>query len=60
MGQPSERLALENKKWTLSSETTPGRKNVAYPALGDKSKIYLPPLHIKLSLIKISVKGMHR
>jgi len=29
---------------------------VAHPALGDKSKIYLSPLHIMLGLIKISVK----
>jgi hypothetical protein len=28
-----------------------GQKNVAHPALGDKSKIYLPPLHIKLGVM---------
>ena len=60
MGQPCEGLALENKKWTLSSETTPGRKNVAHPALGDKSKIYLPPLHIKSGLIKMYVGQMDK
>jgi hypothetical protein len=60
MGQPSERPPLQNEKLTLSSETTPGHKNVAHPALRDKSKIYLPPLHIKLSLIKIPMKGMDR
>jgi hypothetical protein len=31
---------------------------VARPALVYKSKIYLPPLHIKLGLIKMSVKAM--
>jgi len=31
---------------------------VAHSALRDKSKIYLPPLHIKLGLTKISVKVM--
>jgi hypothetical protein len=46
------------KKWPLHSETTPGQKNVAHPALVDKLKIYLPPLHIKLGLIKIFVKAM--
>jgi hypothetical protein len=46
------------KKWLLRSETTVGQKNVAHPALGDKSKIYLSPPHIKLGLIKISVKAM--
>jgi hypothetical protein len=45
-------------KWPFISETKAGRKNVAHPALGDKSKIYLPPLHIKLGLIKLSVKEM--
>jgi hypothetical protein len=30
----------------------------AHSALVDKSKIYLPPLHTRLGLIKISVKAM--
>jgi hypothetical protein len=33
---------------------------VARPALVDKSKIYLPPLHNKLALIKIFVKAMDK
>ena len=33
---------------------------MAHPALVDKSKICLPPLHIKLGLIKISVKGVDK
>jgi hypothetical protein len=33
-------------------KTTTGQKNVAYPALGDKSKIYMPPLHIEIGLKK--------
>jgi len=33
-------------------KTTPGQKNVAHLALGDKSKICLPPLHIKIGLKK--------
>jgi len=37
-------------------ETTAGQKNVAHPALVGKSKIYLPPLHIKLGLKKVSIK----
>jgi hypothetical protein len=32
---------------------------VAHPALGDKSKISLAPLHIKLGLIKTSVEAMY-
>jgi hypothetical protein len=57
MGQPSKGLPLQNKKkWPLLSETTPGQKNVGHPASRDKSKHYLTPFHIKLGLIKISVK----
>jgi hypothetical protein len=33
---------------------------VVRPALRDTSKIYLPPLHIKLDLIKISVEAMDK
>jgi hypothetical protein len=33
---------------------------VAHPALGAKSKIYLSPLHIKLGLIKVSVKARYK
>jgi hypothetical protein len=33
---------------------------VVHSALRDKSKIYLPPLHIKLALTKISVKVMRK
>ena len=48
LGLPSKRLVQWNKKkWPLHSETAPGQKNVAHPALVDRSKIYLPPLHIK-------------
>jgi hypothetical protein len=57
MGQPSEGLPLQNKKWPLCSETTPGLKNVVYPALEDRSENYLPPLHIQHSLLKISAKA---
>jgi len=58
MGQPSKGLPLQNENWPFHSETTPGQKNVAHPALGDKLKIYLPPLHIKLGLINIFVKDV--
>jgi len=42
------------------SETTTGQKNAAHPALGEKAKICLPPLHMKLGLIKVSVKVMDK
>jgi hypothetical protein len=60
MGQPSNGLPLQNKKWPLHSEPTPGQKNAAHLALGDKLKIYLPPLHIKLGLINIFVKDVRK
>jgi hypothetical protein len=44
----------------LLAEAAPGQKNVARPALVDRSKIYLSPLHIKLGLIKIFVKTMDK
>jgi len=33
---------------------------MTHPILVDKSKIYLPPLHIKLGLIKVSVKAVNK
>ena len=61
MGQPSEGLPLQNKnKWPLRSETTADHKNASHPALGDKSKIYFQPLHIKFGLLKMSVTAMDR
>jgi len=36
----------------------PGEKNVVSPPLVLPEKIYLPPLHIKLGLMKNFVKGM--
>jgi len=57
IGQQSEGLLLQNKKWPLHSEKTPVLKNVAHPALVDKSEIYLPPLHNQHDLLRISVKA---
>jgi len=48
------------KKSPLQSETIPCQKNVAHPALGDKSQIYLLPFHIKIGLIKICMKEMNK
>jgi hypothetical protein len=36
----------------IRSETAARQNNVAHPALGDKSKIYLSPLHINLGMVK--------
>ncbi|UYV72558.1 hypothetical protein LAZ67_9003697 [Cordylochernes scorpioides] len=37
-----------------------GHKNIVYPPLIDSENIYLPPLHIKLGLMKNFVKAMDR
>jgi len=49
-----------NKLWPKQTSLTPGEKNVVNPPLVLPEKIYLPPLHIKLGLMKKSVKGMDR
>ena len=49
----------EKKVWPKRS-LTPGEKNVVNPPLVVPEKIYLPPLHIKLGLMKNFVKGMDR
>jgi hypothetical protein len=38
----------------------PGEKNIVNPPLVLLEKIYLSPLHIKLGLMKNSVKGMDK
>ena len=49
----------EKNVWPKRS-LIPGQKNVINPSLVDPQKIYLPPLHIKLGLMKNFVKGMDR
>ena len=47
--------------WPSRTEHVFGKYNVKHPALIDLQKVLLPPLHIKLGLMKIFVKGMdHR
>jgi len=59
VNETAERVtATTEKKNPIRSELTPVQKNVAHNAVGDKSKICLPALHIKVGLIKISVKAM--
>jgi len=47
-----------NKPWPKRTSLKPGEKNVVNPPLILSEKIYLPPLHIKLGLMKNFVKGM--
>ena len=49
-----------NKLWPKRTSLMPGKKNVVNPPLVLPERIYLPPLHIKLGLMKNSVKGMDK
>ena len=49
-----------NKLWPKRTSLTPGEKNVVIPPLVLPDKIYLPPLHIKLGLMKNFLKGMDK
>ncbi|KAK4874910.1 hypothetical protein RN001_014270 [Aquatica leii] len=48
------------RDWPLRENLIPGQKNVAYNILVPKENIYLPPLHIKLGLIKQFVKAVDK
>ncbi|GBN31006.1 hypothetical protein AVEN_38582-1 [Araneus ventricosus] len=48
------------RKWPCRETFTPGQKNVVHDPLVQKENIYLPPLHIKLGLIKQFVKAMDK
>ncbi|UYV79148.1 hypothetical protein LAZ67_17001251 [Cordylochernes scorpioides] len=47
-------------RWPNRKIFTPGYKNIANLPLIDSENIYLPPLHIKLGLMKNFVKAMDR
>jgi len=49
-----------NRLWPKRTSLTPGEKKVVSPSLVLREKIYLPPLHIKLDLIKNFVKCMDK
>nr|CAH7733771.1 unnamed protein product [Callosobruchus chinensis] len=48
------------RNWPLRENFTSGQKNVANDPLVPKENIYLPPLHIKLGLIKQFLKAMDK
>jgi hypothetical protein len=48
------------KDWPLRLDITPGKMNVASSKLVEPEKILLPPLHIKLGLMKNFVKAMDK
>lgn len=53
-------LPYWRKEWTRRQNLAVGEKNIMHPALVEADKILLPPLHIKLGLIKNFVKAMDR
>lgn len=52
-------LHYKKKVWPIR-DLCPGKKNVQHPILVDRNKIILPPLHIKLGLMKNFVKAMNK
>lgn len=53
-------LHYVKKNWELRIDFEPGRENVLNKNLVDPSKILLPPLHIKLGLMKQFVKALKK
>jgi len=49
-----------NRLWPKRTSLTPGEKNVINPPLVLPENIFLPPLHIKLGLVKNFVTGMDK
>jgi hypothetical protein len=56
----TEKNHFVKKQWPKRENLTPGKKNVTCKTLVDPKKMYLPPLHIKLDLMKKFVKAMDR
>ena len=48
------------KHWPTRTEFAPGAKNIKYEKLLEPDKILLPPLHIKLGLMKQFVKALDK
>ena len=46
--------------WPTRQKLIPGQKNVQFNALVLREKILLPPLHIKIGLIKQFVKALNK
>jgi hypothetical protein len=47
------------KEWPVRDELVPGRHNVIHPAIIERENVLLPPLHIKLGLVKQFVKALN-
>lgn len=53
-------LHYVKKEWPLRERLVPGQKNVQRDALVDPKLVLLPPLHIKLGLMKQFVKALNK
>lgn len=53
-------LHYKRQDWPVRQSLEPGQKNVQHVPLVDSKKILLPPLHIKLGLMKNFVKALNR
>jgi hypothetical protein len=51
---------FKTKEWPLRKTFVPGKDNVQHAPLVESHKVLLPPLHIKLGLMKNFVKGMDK
>ena len=48
------------REWPARTDWRPGTKNILHPSLVPQSKLLLPPLYIKLGLMKQFVKALDR
>jgi hypothetical protein len=53
-------LGGHRKQWPPRNTYVPGKESVKYDPLVESTKVLLPPLHIKLGLIKNFVRGMNK
>jgi hypothetical protein len=60
MGQPNKRQTLKTKDWRMPENSFPGENCTRNRPIVDKGKFLLPPLHIKLGLMKNFVKAVNK
>src|SRR5678816_4456324 len=56
LGQPGGKGSLDQKRMDTKETLTPGDRNIVREPLVQRENIILPPLHIKLGLMKQFVK----
>ena len=48
------------RDWSLRESLKPGCRNILNPAFVDRSNVILPPLHVKLGLMKQFLKALNK